>query len=67
MRQTWYICDGLHHGPCLYDAALADRKGMERCVKHGDILVGAPSLAGMSRKDARKKLDQQDAENNPYR
>lgn len=54
----WLICD---EGICLYNADLADRRGMERCIKHGAILGGAHQLKGLSRKEARKLLNHEAA------
>lgn len=54
------ICAGAQRigkGFCLYDSKWADRQGRERCIKHGDILIHAPEVRGLSRKDARKKIE----------
>lgn len=53
----WYVCD---EKKCLYDAARADRAGMVRCVRHGAILNGAHSLAGMTRAEIRKRWREED-------
>lgn len=52
MRE-WLFCESLGKGFCLYDS----RCGRDRCIKHGAILSPAPSVRGLSRKEARKKIE----------
>lgn len=59
--EKWLVCtDGYGGRRCLYS-----ERGMEslrsdppRCVRHGSILLWAHELDGLSRKEARAKLDE---------
>ena len=53
-EQQWRSCD---ERICLYNGTKGRAADMDRCVKHGAILTYAHDLQGLTRGEARKKLN----------
>lgn len=49
----WYVCD---KDICIVAEHVGDRR--DRCIKHGAILTPRYRLNGLTRTEARKKLDE---------
>lgn len=63
-KQIWFVCD---KGICLYDGAAVSRMldrpngpNDPRCIKHGALLFSDPAYDGLSRKQAKQKLERDD-------
>jgi hypothetical protein len=68
MQNRWFICEGgdFNEGTCFYSErgrAMLDKRGHDRCIKHGRILTHDPSLDGLSRAAARRKDAEYEARN----
>lgn len=63
-RRHWMVCDPLgqrSETPCLFDEETALRRGdPPRCIRHGALLFSDTTLDGMTREQARKRLDGDD-------
>lgn len=60
-RGPWLVCDdGYGERACLYSEESMERLRSDppRCVRHGSILHWAHFLEGLTRKEARAKLDE---------
>lgn len=57
----WMVCDCADRSQkqCLFDEETALRRGdPPRCIRHGSLLFSHSGLTGMSREQARKRLDE---------
>ena len=54
--RQWHVCG---RGICLYDGNAVDRMphDPQRCIKHGEILESVPQFDGLTREQARERLD----------
>lgn len=65
MTKRWMVCDvtDRRETQCLFAEETALGRGdPPRCIRHFALLFGASHLDGLSRPDARKRLDQLDQE-----
>lgn len=65
--ENWLVCDnGSRHGGsvCLYSESAVARLKSDppRCLKHGIILDWASDLRGLTRAEARAKIDRSNGE-----
>lgn len=73
MKAQWYVCEApafrSDGGFCLYTERAAgkmeERLGLCRCIRHGALLGHDPDLDGLSRKEARRRLIENDLVDNP--
>ena len=62
MARHWMVCDVMdrRETACLFDEETALKRGdPPRCIRHGALLFGQRHLDGLTRKDARKRLDEE--------
>jgi hypothetical protein len=61
-QRYWMVCDvtDRRETSCLFDEDTALKRGdPPRCIRHGCLLFSDTTLNGMTRDQARKRLDQE--------
>jgi len=57
--KRWMVCDEMKATPCLFDEEAGLKRGdPPRCIRHGALLFSQRHLDGLSRDEARKRIDQ---------